>query len=152
MSHERTRKNPKGAGRNTVMTADVLQKLEDAFMNAFTDEMACLYAGISPRALYDYCEANPRFVQRKEELKQTPNLAAQKTLVGDLKNTSGARWWAERKMPDFMPKTKVEHGGTIKTEDVTQPEAVKAVVDKFHDDLKAAIIATRKGSTAPRTP
>lgn len=127
-----------------MMTPDVLQKLEDAFMNAFTDEMACLYAGISPRALYDYCEANPQFTQRKEELKQTPNLAAQKTLVGDLNNTGGARWWAERKMPEFMPKTKVEHGGKVQTEDVTQSEVAKKLAEEYEQKLRDSIVAGRK--------
>ena len=149
MAHPRTRNNPKGAGRSTVFTPDVLQKLEDAFTNAFTDEMACLYAGVSESALYEYCQANQKFAERKEKLKLSPNLAAQKKLVDDAAGTvGGARWWAEHKMPEFMPKSKVEHSGKIETEDTTAPDAVKKVVEKFHEDLKATIIAGRKQKTA----
>ena len=127
------------------MTPDVLQKLEDAFTNAFTDEMACLYAGISEATLYSYCQENPKFAERKEKLKLSPNLAAQKKLVDDAAGTvGGARWWAEHKMPEFMPKSKVELGGTVKTEDITAPEAVRQVVNEFHDKLKQAIIDGRK--------
>lgn len=125
-------------GRPTVMTPEVLSKLEDAFMNAFSDEMSCLYAGISTTALYEYCEKNPKFAERKEILKKTPDLVAQKTLVGDLKNTSGARWWAEKKMPEFMPKTKVEHSGSIATEG-GQTAAQRAIADEYEKKLREDI-------------
>lgn len=128
----------KGGGRPTVMTTEVLGKLEDAFMNAFTDEMACLYAGISKDALYDYCNTNPKFSERKEILKKTPDLVAQKTLVGDLKNTGGARWWAERKMEEFKPKTKVEHSGSISTDGAQSPEARK-LADEYEKKLRDEI-------------
>jgi len=117
------------------MTPEVLRKLEDAFMNAFTDQMACLYANISTTALYEYCEKNPEYAERKEVLKKTPDLVAQKTLVGDLKNTSGARWWAERKIEEFKPKTKVEHSGTISTEG-TQSATARALADEYEKKLR----------------
>lgn len=127
------------------MTPDVLQKLEDAFTNAFTDEMACLYAGISEKTLYNYCEANPEFLQRKEKLKLSPNLVAQKKLVEDAAGSiGGARWWAERRMPDFMPKSKVEHGGKIATHDVTGDEAVNKVVTEYEAKLRETIVQGRK--------
>lgn len=95
------------------MSEDVIAKLEDAFSNAFTDEMACLFANISVDSLYRYCQKNPKFAERKKELKISPDLQAQKKLVADTKNTNGARWWAEHRMQDFMPKTKVELSGGI---------------------------------------
>lgn len=136
-------KRYENVGRPTVFTPDVLHKLNDAFMNAFSDRMACLYAGISERALYDYCEANPEFAQRKEVLKDTPNLVAQKTLVGDLTNTSGARWWAEKKMPEFMPKTKITHDGKIET-NPEQSAAARAIADKYEQDLRQSIADSHK--------
>jgi len=127
------------------MTKDVLAKLEDAFMNAFTDKMACLYAGISETALYRYCEQNPEYAERKEILKETPNLVAQKTLVGDLANTSGARWWAEKKMPEFMPKTKITHDGKIET-NPEQSAAARAIADKYEKDLRKTIADRAKAT------
>lgn len=133
------RKHP--GGRPTVMTPDVLQKLEDAFMNAFTDAMACLYAGISERALYDYCAENEKFAQRKEILKRTPDLAAQKKLVEDAGGSvGGARWWAEHRMPEFMPKSKVEHAGRIETSDTTTTDAARVLSKEYDEKLRQLII------------
>lgn len=129
-------------GRPTVMTPDVLLKLEDAFMNAFTDEMACLYAGIGKTALYEYCIENPTFKERKEELKLKPNLKAQKTLVEDLNTTSGARWWAEKKMPEFMPKSKIELDTQTSAVEIT--DAVRKVTDSFEKQMKAILTAKVK--------
>ena len=122
------------------MTEEVLKKLEDAFMNAFTDEMACLYAGISLQTLYNYAEQHTGYLERKEALKKTPDLVAQKTLVSDLKNIGGARWWAERKMEDFKPKTKVEHSGSIATEGAQSP-AARAIADEYEQKLRKEIAA-----------
>ena len=127
------------------MTPDVLQKLEDAFTNAFTDEMACLYAGISESTLYLYCEQNPKFSERKEKLKLSPNLAAQRRLVEDAAGSiGGARWWAERRMHEFMPKGKVELSGRIETQDVTANEAAKAVATEYEGKLRETIVQGRK--------
>lgn len=129
-------------GRPTVMTETVLLKLEKAFMNAFSDEMACLYADISETALYNYCKENPEFAKRKEVLKLNPNLTAQKTLVDDLTNTGGARWWAEKKMPDFMPKSKVELSGQVDGVEIT--DAVRQVTANFEKQMKAILTAKAK--------
>ena len=113
-------------------------------MNAFTDEMACLYVGISTTTLYRYCEENPEFRERKELLKRSPDLQAQKTLVGDLSNTHGARWWAEHRMPEFMPKAKVELGGRLDIQDVTGSEEAKRIKEEYEEKLKDAIIQSHK--------
>lgn len=131
-------KNPEG--RPTVMTPDTLAKLEDAFMNSFTDRMACLYAGIDEATLYRYCETNPKFRERKEILKDTPNLTAQSELVkGIAGNVSQARWWAEHRMPDFMPKTKVEHAGKIELQDTPATEAAKKLGREYEEKLRGVI-------------
>lgn len=97
--------------RPTVMTAETIKKLEEAFMNAFTDEEACLYADISIRTLYDYCEKNPQFSHKKETLKKKPNIKAKLNILkslneGDVKDS---QWWLERKSRDeFSIKSKSE--------------------------------------------
>ena len=129
------------AGRPPVMTQDVLRKLEDAFTNAFTDEMACLYAGISKTTLYDYCKENEAFADRKELLKNSPNLKAQNELVKGIEgNVSQARWWAEHRMPDFMPKTKVEHSGKIETDGIALSPTARAVATEYEEKLRQAIV------------
>lgn len=133
-------------GRPVKIDETILAKLEDAFRNAFTDEMACLYAGIDPRTLYRYIEAVPEFGQRKEELKLHPNLKAQTVIVRDIDNVSGARYWAERRMKDFMPKQTVVLDGKVETEDTTVKQAIKEVTDKYEEELKRTIAAMHKKS------
>jgi hypothetical protein len=59
-------------GRPTVMTKQVLQKLEIAFKIGASDRLACYFAGISERTFYNYCEKYPDFMHQKEDFKQTP--------------------------------------------------------------------------------
>jgi hypothetical protein len=75
------RKRKSNAGRPTVVTADVVRKLEQAFLMGCTDSEACLFADISPRTLYAYCEKNEEFSQRKEVLKQNPVMQARSVVL-----------------------------------------------------------------------
>jgi hypothetical protein len=84
-------------GRPTVMTDEVLRKLEEAFALGCTDLEACLYADIAKSTFYDYQIANPEFVERKEKLKETPMLKARGTVVRSLNQTQPAQWYLERK-------------------------------------------------------
>ena len=63
-------------GRPTKMTEEVIQKLESAFVAGCTDLEACCYANISKTALYDYCQKNDEFAERKETLKNQPVMQA----------------------------------------------------------------------------
>ena len=101
------------------MTEDVIRELKRAFEKSFTDIEACLDVGISTTALYDYCNKNPEFAERKEELKKMPNLEAK--LVWQDKIHSGdykaSKEWLERKSADeFSMKTKVD--ANVKNETV----------------------------------
>lgn len=76
-----------------------------------TDVEACIYADISPSALYEYQKKNPEFLERKQALKNMPSLRAKKTVVDHLdKDVAIAQWWLVRRHPD-------EFGG------VTSPKA-----------------------------
>lgn len=71
-------------GRPTVMTPDVLAKLEEAFAIGCTDGEAIFYAGISKDAFYDYQKATDGYSERKEALKERPVLKARMTIVKGL--------------------------------------------------------------------
>ena len=73
------------AGRPTVMTDNVVSKLEQAFEWGCTDVEACIHAGISKQSLYDYCKKYPAFTDRKELLKDTPILMAKEIQSEKLK-------------------------------------------------------------------
>lgn len=71
------KKNPEdlvGAGRPTIMTPDIVNKLEQAFSMGCSDLEACLYAGISKQTLYNYQAKNPEFVDRKEKIVINTNI------------------------------------------------------------------------------
>lgn len=120
---------PNPVGRPTIVTPEVLNKLEEAFALDCTDAEACLYADISMRTLYNYQTANPDFLQRKNELKQTPFLMARTTVVNAIRRDPDmALKYLERKLKsEFAPKSDLSvevshvlgyiHSGDIKQEE-----------------------------------
>lgn len=84
-------------GRPTVMTSDVIAKLEQAFAIDATVEEACSYAEISRDAFYDYLKKEPTFSDRIEDLRNRPILKARQTIVKNLEQPEGAKWYLERK-------------------------------------------------------
>ena len=85
------------AGRPTVFTPELVNKLEEAFSIGCSDIEACLFAGISKQALYNYQDRFPEFVDRKEMLKERPVLKARSTVIKNLGEDDTARWYLERK-------------------------------------------------------
>lgn len=85
--------------RPTVMTPEVIAKLEEAFTWGVSDVEACLWAGIAPASLYLYQEKHPKFSERKEALKSTPDLYAQRVVTEKIKrgDKDTAKWWLERR-------------------------------------------------------
>lgn len=71
-------------GRPTVMTEEVIRLLEAAFLVGATDLEACVHANISKTALYEYCQKNDEFAERKETLKNQPTLKAKMIVNGAL--------------------------------------------------------------------
>lgn len=84
-------------GRPTKMTSEILKKLEEGFLMNLSDEQACLFAGISPRTLYNYQNKNDEFVQRKQLLRQQPKIDAKMKIAKEVKSdTATAKWLLER--------------------------------------------------------
>lgn len=86
-------------GRPTVMTSEVVNKLEQAFTMDMTDLEACLYAGISKQTLYNYQDKNKAFIDRKEILKNSLSLKAKTNLANKINDgdSNESRWWLERR-------------------------------------------------------
>lgn len=134
-----TKKKPKSQwdklGRPTVMTKEVISKLEFAFANGCTDLEACLYAGISHTAMYDWIKLNPEFAERKEQLKKSLNLVAKMRLAELLKEkpddltrkdyADNIKWYLNHKCDEFKPTSKQE---------ITQTTVQKVYVTK--DDIE----------------
>lgn len=131
----------KNTGRPTVMTPEVIAKLEQAFANAFTDEQACIFASISKDSLYDYIKKNHSFGDRKEELKKRVDIKAKTQVIEAIKNGDmpTAKWWLERKCKDeFSLKTETEHSGQIQSKVVyiekEEKEAYEQHINKIIED------------------
>jgi hypothetical protein len=97
-------------GRPTVMTQEVIAKLEDAFSWGCTDLEACCFANISKDALYDYCNKNPKFSERKEVLKNHPVMKARRVVVAALEDDdiNTAHKVIDRKEGQKITQTTVE--------------------------------------------
>ncbi len=95
-------KKKSNAGRKTIMTDVVVQKLEQAFTYDMTDIEACLYAGICRSTLHNYQKANPEFVDRKEILKNSVAIKAKTNLAKSINDGDkvDTKWWLERKRKD----------------------------------------------------
>jgi hypothetical protein len=103
MANNENLEEKRKGGRPTKMTVETLRKLEDCFTNAMTDDEACIYVGITPPALYDYCKKNPSFLIKKEGLKKKVGLKAKMNIVKSItkdNNVQDSKWWAERKMKE----------------------------------------------------
>lgn len=98
--------------RPYVLTAEKLVALRTAFSQGFTVINACLFAGISDDAYYNYCDRNKNFKEECKRLQKSPIFKAIKNIndaidSGDV-NTS--KWLLERKCrEEYSIKTESEH-------------------------------------------
>ncbi len=120
------------AGRPTVMTPEVVCKLEEAFSLGCTDEEACFHAGISRSTLHKYCTETPKFSDRKELLKKAVVFKARKevenaVIGGDMKTVM---WLIEKN--DGKAKQQVDNissDGSM----TPQPTTIKYVDPRDND-------------------
>jgi len=98
--------------RPTVMTPEVIAKLEEAFAWGCSDIEACLWADIAPATLYQYQEKFPEFAERKARLKETPIMLSRKAVVNAIKKGDRvtALAYLDRKKKDEF-STRSEHTG-----------------------------------------
>ena len=68
------------------LSHDVIRRLEDAFGLGCTDAEACCFAGITMGEFMAHLKDNPAFKDRREVLKQRPQLLARQTVFKALKD------------------------------------------------------------------
>jgi len=122
----------KKLGRPTVMTPEVIEKLESAFLLGCTDNEACFIADISPAALYQYQEANPIFTERKLLLKENQIYLARESVAKGIKRDPKlALSFLERKLKsEFSLRTELT-GADGK--DLTPISIDSSLLGKFSD-------------------
>lgn len=101
-------------GRPTVMTKEVIAKLEEAFSWGCTDREACLWADIGVSTLQLYQDHHPEFIERKEALKETPILRARKSVVDSLPKDSklSMDYLSRKRKDEFSTKSEVDQNNT----------------------------------------
>lgn len=119
---------PKLVGRPTVMTSDVLRKLEEAFALGASDGEACFYAGIGKTSLYEYQIEHPDFTERKEALKEKPILQARQTVVKAISTDSdmAMRYLKAKRKAEFSERQELTGAdGVSLTPELTDAEKEK---------------------------
>lgn len=112
MTKKKNPKDLKQAGRKTVFTETVLQKLEQGFKIGLTDEECCAYADIAMSSLYNYQNQHPEYLEKKRKWKQNPIAKAKYTIYNNLEDPKIAQWYLERKCKDeFSVQSKLELQG-----------------------------------------
>jgi len=125
-------------GRPTVMTEEVLRKLEDAYSNDATDLEACFLANISKSTLYDYQQDNPDFVERKKALKEMTKYRAKKNIKEKIQegDVDTSKWYVERKGKDEGFSNRQELSGPDGKELQPQPIMYVQRDDSNNQDQK----------------
>lgn len=120
----------KKVGRPTIMTKDVIAKLEIAFSHGATDKEAIFIAEISKDAFYDYCKLNPSFTERIEGLRDLPKYTAKSNIIKKINTGSifESEWWLERKAKDeFSTRNEMtgKNGDAIEVKTITGMQIIK---------------------------
>jgi hypothetical protein len=97
-------------GRPTKMTGTTVHKLEQAFLVGCTDREACIYADVSKSTLYNYCRVNPDFMERKELLKNSPQVKAKMIISQALEDGDLA---TANKVLDRKERLKIKQSSTV---------------------------------------
>lgn len=118
-------------GRPSVITEEVVRKLEESFSIGAPDNEACFLAGISRTALYEYCQANPEFADRKEQLKELTKFQARKNVSGAIKAESLNIGLAKPEMSQWYLARKAKSEFSERTENTGKDGA--PLVPEIHD-------------------
>lgn len=86
-------------------------KLVAAFNNGYNISEACHYASIDRTTYYDWIKAMDGFEALMDQAKELPNRLAKETVMTAIKDgdTNSARWWLDRRDPEFKPKAELDN-------------------------------------------
>ncbi len=135
--------SPKKTGRPTKMTQDVVGKLVEAFMDDFTVEEACRFAGIHKDTFYMEIKRNQAFADAMERAQDYPLTLAKKRLFRGINAWDGAplalKYLERRQRDRYSPKTIQEiHGAVPVTYDDLQRHQEKPAASSPEEARKLA--------------
>ena len=97
-------------GRNTVITEEVVRKLESILQLGVSDVTACQYAKIGRTAFYGRLKSDEDFANRIKSANDLVTIAAGQVVTNDIivnKDVTSAKWWLERKAPEEFGDKKI---------------------------------------------
>lgn len=136
-------------GRPTVMTPEIIAKLEAAFIKGATDKEAIFLADISSSAFYHYCEENPDFKERKESLKEMVKYRARSNVAEAIEKGDKdiSKWYLERKAKDEFSQ-RSELTGSDGSDLIVYPtEEIKSLTAKLNAIHGGASISSNGDAT-----
>lgn len=109
-------------GRPTVMTPEVIEKIEEELKNGATLQQAAFLANITLKTLYNYFHTEPDFKERCELLQNLVSYRARKNIKEKIEkgDIDTSKYWLDRKDKEFKPK-----GDLTSDNEAIQPVLVK---------------------------
>ncbi len=137
---KKTKSQLKKGGRPSMMTSEIVGKLEYAFCYDATVEEACLHAGISRDVYYEFIKKYPEFANRIATLREAPVFVLrQKVIQESQHNADTALKYLERKKKiEFSTRTEVGFTGEVINRHAVDPEVqdlIKQAMGNFADKL-----------------
>lgn len=145
---------PKKSGRKSVVTSEVLEKLEQAFSVDCTVQEACIFSGISRSALFRYSRANPDFETKKERWKTKLVLLARIEVIKGLRgNPDLAFKFLERKLPEEFGRRRTVANPDMRTKESEEyREGLRRLIIEFgnYPEEKAKFFAVEKNDNSQK--
>lgn len=130
----------KNVGRPSLLTEEVVGKLEYAFGIGANVKQACFYANIHKDTYYQWMKDNPTLSDRLDEIKEKLPLKALENVATSIEggtvkgNLSTSQWLLEKKQAEFANKLAIEHSGEVVGGSI-EPADAEAIAN-FHKTLK----------------
>lgn len=136
-------------GRPTVMTPEIIARLEDAFLHGANDKEAIFQANIGSSTFYEYCQKNPDFAERKEQLKDMVKYRAKLNVAKAINegDKTLSQWYLERKAKDEF-STRTEQTGKDGAPLIPENTAVIAELTAKLNALHGGAGITSDGQTS----
>jgi|GEM_PF-2636379 len=122
-------------GRPTVITGEVVRKLEDAFKAGFSVSEACLASGISRAIYYEHKASNEAFSDKMELAQKYMTIRAKKVVVQaiDNGNFNAAKWWLEHRARDEFGQNAVDEEAQWQAQNAVDgdDDTLKQILDEL---------------------
>ncbi len=100
------------------MDRSKVQKIIDAFKLRHSLETVFAYAGITRHQYEYFVEQHPDFKRVKEISEQVPFIRGMNAIMADMDNPQTAKWYLNKRHPDFNPRLRPKEDEAHKCPDV----------------------------------